>query len=90
MALHAPNLFPKIDTPPLAPVVTSAYSICMSKTSQQIETIQVGDRVETVGCGAEDSDAGVVHGIVDAETVRVGWDSGVVTLVAIASIRIDE
>lgn len=47
----------------------------------------VGDRVETVGLIAEDSDAGRVLDRTDS-TVLVGWDSGVRTECSIATLRV--
>jgi sRNA-binding protein len=47
--------------------------------------IKVGDRVEA-GTG-EDHDTGVVHEIKDSEA-RVGWDSGVETMISVSRLTV--
>lgn len=47
-----------------------------------------GDRVSTIGLTDDDSDEGIVQEIVDADTVRVGWSSGVVTTCAIDRLEV--
>lgn len=58
-------------------------------------TIEVGDRVRTVGLSEEDSDAGRVldpeyaDRPVPAGHVWVGWDSGVKTVCDVASLELE-
>lgn len=57
-------------------------------TPEQAGDLRPGDRVQTIGCIEEDSDAGVVHEVRTDGTALVGWDSGVVTPCDLASLEL--
>lgn len=46
-------------------------------------------RIKTVGLSEEDSDTGRIYCYIDPETVRVGWDSGIVTECAVSQLELE-